>query len=90
VAHLAFRALPHAFTVAGEEPPAPLDTLALVLTGPSGDAWTFGTAGATEVVRGTAGDWCRIAVRRLAPDGTTLRPSGPLAAAAIRVARAYV
>jgi len=93
VAHLSLRALPHAFAVAGEEPPAALGGLALVLTGPGGDEWRFGAAAGTgvEEVRGTAGDWCRVAVRRLAPeDATSLRASGPLAVAAIRVARAYV
>jgi uncharacterized protein (TIGR03084 family) len=93
VAHLAVRALPHAFAVAGEEPPGPLDGLALVLTGPGGDEWRFGTAPGpgVEEVRGTAGDWCRVAVRRRAPEAaTSLVASGPLAAAAIRVARAYV
>ncbi len=55
VAHLAFRALPHTFAVAGEEPPAPLEGLALVLTGPGGDEWRFGTGGAVAVVAGRPG-----------------------------------
>jgi uncharacterized protein (TIGR03084 family) len=94
VAHLAFRSLPHAFRVAGEEPPRPLDRLALRLTGPSGDEWRYGADAsaevAAEVIVGPAGEWCRVAVRRLDPTASSLRASGPLAAAALRVARAYV
>jgi uncharacterized protein (TIGR03084 family) len=92
VAHLSWRALPHAFAVAGEEPPGPLDGLALVLTGPSGDEWRLGAGPreAAAVVSGPAGEWCRVAVRRSAPGSTSLIASGPLAQAALRVARAYV
>ena len=93
VAHLALRALPTRSPWRGRSHRRPVDALALVLTGPSGDEWRLGAdpAATTEVVRGTAGEWCRIAVRRMAPeDARSLRASGPLAAAAIRVARAYV
>lgn len=61
IAHLGLRALPHAFSVAGLEPPAATH---LELTSPSGRTWTFGPEDAPNVVRGSASDWCRLVGRR--------------------------
>jgi uncharacterized protein (TIGR03084 family) len=91
VAWLGHRTLPHAFALAGEEPPADPAALRLELAGPDGSTWTFGPQGSPHRIVGAAGDWCRVAVRRPRPDRpVALEPEGVLAAAALRVVRAYL
>jgi uncharacterized protein (TIGR03084 family) len=88
VAGLAYRALPYAFAVAGVD--RPVGDLAVDLTAPSGERWWFGPEGTGEIIRGPAGDWCRVATRRMAAEQSALVATGPLSAAAISVARAYL
>ncbi len=91
VCHLGYRALPYAFRFADEPQPAPLEELQLVLEGPDGEVWRFGCEDAPQRIRGQAGEWARLAVQRLPLSATsTLRAEGPLAAGALRVARAFV
>lgn len=87
-AHLGLRALPYAFTLVGLEPPG---GVRLELEAPSGAAWTLGPDDAPTVVRGRAGDWCRIVTRR-DRDGSAERlvAEGPAAANVIRYARAFL
>lgn len=85
IAWLGHRTLPYAFGVAGEEP----HEVFCELTGPSGDVWRFGPDSAESVVRGPAGDFCRVGARRLTPEQSRLLTSGPHAAAALRVLRNY-
>jgi uncharacterized protein (TIGR03084 family) len=87
VAWLAHRTLPYALAVAGESP-----TLAVrcELTGPAGsETWRYGPAGAESAITGRAGEFCRVAVRRLAPADTRLTATGPHGATALRVLRTY-
>jgi uncharacterized protein (TIGR03084 family) len=93
VAWLGWKTLPYAFAVAGESPPAPPAGLRLELVSPTGARWDYGPPpdAAAAVVQGSAGDWCRIAThryRRTAPPD--LEADGPLAVAALRVARAFL
>jgi uncharacterized protein (TIGR03084 family) len=89
VAWLAIRALPYAFHVAGLEPPGV--PIRFELQGPDGEEWTFGPADVPDVVRGDAGEFCRVFVQRLArTDATTLVAEGDAADAALDVARAYL
>jgi uncharacterized protein (TIGR03084 family) len=89
VAWLATRALPYAYSVAGREPPA--EAVRVDLTLPSGAGWTTGPAGAANRITGSASEYCRIFVHRLAAaDATSLRTEGFAAADALRVARAYL
>ncbi len=90
IAGLGLRALPYAFTVAAVAPTGDPRTVALDLTGPAGDQWWLGPAESSDVISGTASDWCRVAVRRLRVESTSLSATSPLAAAALRVARAYL
>ena len=46
--------------------------------------------GAEHVVKGSASDWARLAVRRIAPDKTRLKTSGEAAEIAVQVVRAYL
>jgi uncharacterized protein (TIGR03084 family) len=89
VAWLATRALPYAYTVAGREPPG--DPIRVELTLPSGAPWTSGPVGSANRITGTAGEYCRVFVHRLAvDDAETLQAEGAAAADALLVARAYL
>ncbi len=90
VVHQSFRMLPYSFSVAGVAPSSPIEGLALDLTGPDGDSWWFGPDHPTAVVRGPAGDWCRVAVHRLDRSDTELATDGALAEATLEVVRTYV
>jgi uncharacterized protein (TIGR03084 family) len=92
VCYLGYQTLPDAFQFAGREMPAPRDQLRLELTAPDGTSrWRFGPDDAPQVVRGAAGEWARVAVRRMPlADATTLTADGPLASAALEVAKTYL
>lgn len=87
-AHLGLRALPYAFTLVGLPQPGPVR---LELAAPSGPRWLLGPHDAPTVVRGTAGDWCRLVARR-DRDGSAqrLEAQGPDADRVIEHARAFL
>jgi uncharacterized protein (TIGR03084 family) len=86
VAWLAHRTLPYAMTLAGE-PPA---QVWCELTAPDGvSVWQFGAPEAESAITGTAGDFCRVAARRLAPADSGLTATGPNGATALRLMRTY-
>jgi len=85
IAWLGHRTLPYAFAVEGLE----AHEVRAELTGPDGAAWTYGPDDAESVIRGPAGDFCRVGARRLRPDETALVATGPHAATALRVLRNY-
>jgi uncharacterized protein (TIGR03084 family) len=92
VCFLGYRTLPYAFDFAGRTLPAPLEDLRLELTAPDGrTTWSFGSDDAPQVITGAAGEWARVAVRRLpVADARTLVPTGDLAEQALHVAKAYL
>ena len=86
VAWLAHRTLPYAFALAGEGP----QDVRCDLTAPDGESsWRFGPEGAGSVISGPAGAFCRVAARRLPPEESGLRASGPHGQAALRLVRTY-
>jgi uncharacterized protein (TIGR03084 family) len=86
VAWLAHRTLPYAMTLAGEQP----GPVWCQLTAPDGVAvWEFGRPEAASAITGPAGDFCRVAARRLDPDSSRLTVSGPHGAVARRLLRTY-
>ena len=85
IAWLGHRTLPYAFEVAG----VPSYDVYCELTGPDSDPWLFGPPDADSVVRGPAGDFCRVGARRLTPEQTSLVAEGPHAVEALRVLRNY-
>ncbi len=85
IARLAQRTLPYAFETAGEKG----GPVRCELTGPDGEVWRFGDEDAPSVIRGTAGEFCRVGARRLPVERTALTTEGPYAAAALRVMRNY-
>jgi uncharacterized protein (TIGR03084 family) len=87
VAWLAHRMLPFAFEQAGEEFPA--GGIRVELMGPKYARWVFGPDDAEDVIKGMAGDWCRVAVHRMHVADTGLKAIGEAAETALRVVRAY-
>jgi uncharacterized protein (TIGR03084 family) len=85
IAWLGHRTLPYAFEIAG----LPAYDVYCELTAPDGEIWRYGPQSAESVVRGPAGDFCRVGARRLSPEQTRLTTEGPHAADALRVLRNY-
>ncbi|MDZ4828521.1 MAG: maleylpyruvate isomerase family mycothiol-dependent enzyme [Actinomycetota bacterium] len=89
VAWLATKALPYAFSVVGR--PQPPEPVRVELTLPSGAPWTDGPEGAENLIRGSAGQYCRVFVQRLPMSkATDIEVRGEAAGAAIEVARAFL
>ena len=62
VAHLGYVTRRWSYLVRGEE--APAGTVGLALTAPDGTTWSWGVAGADDVVRGPALDFCLVVTQR--------------------------
>jgi uncharacterized protein (TIGR03084 family) len=88
VAWLATRALPYAYSVAGEEPPP--GALYVELELPSGAVFTYGPPDAVNRISGRADEYCRVFVQRAPASGTALVAEGDAAERALAVARAYL
>jgi uncharacterized protein (TIGR03084 family) len=88
IAHLGLRALPYAFNLVGATPPG---AVRMELKSPTGDKWRLGPDDAPTVIRGSAGDWCRLVARR-DRDGSAarLQAEGPDAANVIKHGRAFL
>ena len=87
MAWLAHRTLPYSMTLAGEQPAQ----VWCELTAPDGaSVWQFGPPDAESAIAGPAGDFCRVAARRLAPAASRAEPP-PVrtAATALRLLRTY-
>jgi uncharacterized protein (TIGR03084 family) len=87
IAWLAWKTLPHAFQDAGQPYETPIR---VEVIGPAYAKYVFGPEDTDQVIKGTAGDWCRVAVRRRSPDDTSLKAQGPVAEMALKVVRAYL
>jgi uncharacterized protein (TIGR03084 family) len=87
IARLAHRTLPFAFARAGDgEAPE----VRLELTSPSNEVWTFGPEDAPCLIRGPAGELCRVAARRLRrEDAGSLEAKGPGAEKVLDLIRTY-
>jgi uncharacterized protein (TIGR03084 family) len=85
VAWLAHRTLPYGLAIHGHE----AVPVRCELVGPNGDLWLFGPADAATMVTGSAGGFCRVAARRLAPAESGLIASGPAADEVLAALRSY-
>ncbi|MBI2705882.1 MAG: maleylpyruvate isomerase family mycothiol-dependent enzyme [Actinobacteria bacterium] len=85
IARLAWRTLPYAFGRVGEDAPS----VALRLAGPNGDVWSFGDDDAEVTITGPAGDWCRLAARRMTPPESTSVTAGDRADRVLELVRTY-
>ncbi|NNC75081.1 MAG: maleylpyruvate isomerase family mycothiol-dependent enzyme [Acidimicrobiia bacterium] len=87
VAWLAHRMLPFAFADAGEE--FPESGIRVELVGPKFSRWVYGSEDTDQVIKGHAGEFCRVAVQRLEADETGLKTEGDSAETALGLLRAY-
>lgn len=85
VAWLAHRSLPYAFSLVGEAAPS----TRFQLTGPAGEAWSFGPDDAECVVSGTAGELCRLGAQRLSAEQSGLTVTGPHGDRVLALVRNY-
>jgi uncharacterized protein (TIGR03084 family) len=87
IARLAWRTLPYAFSRDGRKLTG---SVAFDLRAPSGARWNFvpDTEPAT-VIEGSGAELCLVAARRLTPDETLLRGTGPDAQAVLELVRTY-
>ena len=90
IAGLGLRALPYAFSLTKDPPPGDIRNIALDLQAPDGTPWRYGPSATADVIRGAAGEWCRVVTRRCRAADTSLQAGTPLAALALEVARAYL
>ena len=87
VAHLAVRALPHAFAVHGRA--APTAPVRVELDGPAGARWEWGPSGAANRVTGPALDFCLLMTQRTNRADVALRAEGAAADGWLDVAQAF-
>ncbi len=87
VAYLGFRTRAYSYSARGKE--APRAPVRVELTSPSGEKWVFGDEGATDLVRGTATDFCRVVTQRRHISDTDLEVVGPAAAEWMGIAQAF-
>ncbi|MGY1726361.1 TIGR03084 family metal-binding protein [Geodermatophilus sp. SYSU D01062] len=87
VAEIGVRARPFAHAVRGL--PVPDRPVRVELTGPGGEAWTWGPDGAADVVRGTALDFCLLVTQRRHRDDLDLEVTGPAAQEWAGIAQAF-
>ena len=84
IAWLAHRTLPYAMALAG----LAAGPVSCELTTPDGaGVWRFGPPDTASVISGPAGDFCRVAARRLEPARSSLRASDETAQSAIPLLR---
>ena len=86
IAWLAWRMLPWAFQMAGDDYAAPVR---VELMGPNYARWVYGPDDTDQVIKGIAGEWCRVAVQRLDVTVTGLKATGNVAQRALHLVRAY-
>jgi len=87
VAWLAHRMLPYAFDQAGEAYPEA--GIRVELMGPKYARYVYGPEDAAAKIKGTASDFCRVAVHRLDVGDTGLKAEGDDAEMALKLLRTY-
>ncbi len=85
IAWLGHKSLQFAFEEAGET--FPQEGIRVELMGPKYAAWRFGPEDTDQVIRGMAGDWCRIVVQRQNASQTGLKAVGESAERALEIVR---
>lgn len=86
VCWLGWKALPYVFERAGED----FTPVRVEVIGPGYAKWVYGPEDAPNLIKGSAGDFARVVVRRLDPGQTRLKTTGDGAERALKLARAYL
>ena len=87
VAHIGVGARP--FSYVAHRLPVPAEPVRVELTGPSGQLWTWGPAGAADRVTGPALDFCLLVTQRRHRTDTAVRAEGPVAEHWLTIAQAF-
>ncbi|MFF7637647.1 TIGR03084 family metal-binding protein [Kitasatospora sp. NPDC008050] len=87
IAHLGVRTLGFAFSAHGLAVPS--EPVRVELTGPDGEEWSWGPAGAADRIAGPALDFCLLVAQRRHPDDLALRVTGPVATAWVPIAQVF-
>lgn len=87
IAHIGNGARPYSYMVNGLEPPA--DPILLELKAPSGTIWTWGPDDATNVVRGSAHEFCLLVTQRRHRNDVQLEVTGEEAIRWLSFAQAF-
>jgi uncharacterized protein (TIGR03084 family) len=87
IARLGFRVLPYAFAANGR--PVPEEPVHVRLTAPDGSQWSFGPADASNVVTGSALDFCLRVTQRAHLADLDLVAVGPVATEWLDIAQAF-
>lgn len=86
VCWLGWKTLPYAFKTAGLD----YTPIRIEVIGPGYAKWVYGPEDAENLIKGSASDWARIAVRRISPRDVRLKVTGEAAQKALEVAQAYL
>jgi uncharacterized protein (TIGR03084 family) len=87
VAFLGYRTRPYSYVVNNREMPA--EPVRVELASPSGQTWVFGEEDATNTIRGSATDFCRVVTQRRNIADTGLVVEGPAARDWMGIAQAF-
>lgn len=87
ICHLGVRTRAFAYVNRGR--PVPTAPIAVRLTSPAGETWTYGDAEATETVTGPALDFCLLVTQRRHRDDTALVATGASAQEWLSVAQCF-
>ncbi len=86
VCWLGWASLPYSFKLANQD----YTPVRVEVIGPGYAKWVYGPADAENVIKGSASDWARVAVKRLKPEKTRLKLTGEGAEIAVQVVQAYL
>ncbi|KAA2261969.1 TIGR03084 family protein [Solihabitans fulvus] len=87
ISHIGIRTM--GFVFALHDLPAPTDPVRVELTGPAGEAWSWGPEDANDRVTGSAVDFCLLATQRRHLDDLALTVRGETAARWLPIAQAF-
>ncbi|MEA2024503.1 MAG: maleylpyruvate isomerase family mycothiol-dependent enzyme [Actinomycetota bacterium] len=87
IAWLGHKMLPVSFEEAGET--FPKQGIRVEVMGPKYSAWRFGSEETDQVIRGMAGDWCRVIVQRQDASETGMKAVGESAERGLEIARVF-
>jgi uncharacterized protein (TIGR03084 family) len=87
IAHLGVRARPFSYVVHGLDLPA--EGVRVELVGPSGEQWEWDGGSSSELVAGSALDFCLVVTQRRHLADTALIVQGPVASEWLAIAQAF-